>query len=98
MTYGEHLRFECEGIRKAIKWCEDQGHHVKGFLPEYVCDERKVNKWRENPEDAKVSWIPDDVDYLNDLVEKGTLVMTLGGHYDDAYAIAYARHAQKRGK
>ena len=70
-------------------------------MPDYVMDRRKIqmqldikNKRRSKSahhREFRPQQVPDDVGYLETLVEKGILVKTPPQDYDDSYCIAYAK-------
>ncbi|KAK3233456.1 hypothetical protein CYMTET_56248 [Cymbomonas tetramitiformis] len=92
---GRRKCFSCKGIQIVLEYWLQRGHKVKGFLPEYYTNHEYVGGMRaatklglaDNP-----ARIPDNIALIQDLVERGLLVLTPPQDYDDSYCIAYARN------
>eukprot|EP00826_Nyctotherus_ovalis_P038528 TRINITY_DN3613_c0_g1_i4.p1 TRINITY_DN3613_c0_g1~~TRINITY_DN3613_c0_g1_i4.p1 ORF type:complete len:668 (+),score=198.15 TRINITY_DN3613_c0_g1_i4:321-2324(+) len=94
MKYGNGT-FVCKGIEIALDFWRNKQHKVVGFMPDYLVNEREIQKLvklkEDNPTAARASKLPDDVNYLKQLHKEGVVVTTPPQDYDDSYCIEYAK-------
>ena len=91
LRHGRKQTFSCRGIMICLAYIGERfpGARVALFLPDYVLDAAKVAAKRESG--GRPAETPDDVVYLQGLVERNVLFPTPPQDYDDSYQIEYAR-------
>jgi len=65
MRHGQNSWFSCKGIELSVDFWQLNGHKVIGFLPDYLFDREKVEKFKRDYEqqDKSVSNINSSVEY-----------------------------------
>ena len=95
MRHGLNEKFSCKGIQLALNYFHGAGHDVIAFLPDYYLNFERVGELRRQARlkigNVRPSQIPDDVQILQDLVNRGFIVGTPSQDYDDSYCINYAK-------
>lgn len=79
-------KFSTKGIQLVIDYFTRNSHKVISFLPDYLFKEKDGSSYL-----AKKRTLPDDPQYLLDLVSKGLVVQSPPQDYDDSYCIQYAK-------
>ncbi|CEM02143.1 unnamed protein product [Vitrella brassicaformis CCMP3155] len=86
-------KFSVRGLQIVIEHFQGQGHRVVAFLPEYLSKFKEVGEAKRLVAMGmgSASKVPDDVKLLQQLIEKGSVVVTPPQDYDDSYCIGYAQ-------
>ncbi|MCQ2819163.1 MAG: hypothetical protein MJ252_18015 [archaeon] len=85
MRHGNQ-NFSSKGIKIAMEFFKRQGHEVLGFLPDYLFRQKDPNSVM-----AKKRVVPDDLNYLQQLVNEHLIILSPPQDYDDSYCINYAK-------
>ena len=91
LRHGRKQTFSCRGIKICLAYIGERfpGARVALFLPDYVLDAARVAAKRKSG--GRPAETPDNVAYLQGLVESNVLFPTPPQDYDDSYQIEYAR-------
>ncbi|KAK8799524.1 hypothetical protein WA158_006073 [Blastocystis sp. Blastoise] len=92
--------FSSQGLKIALNYYRSRGHKVISFIPDYYLDAKRVAEKarlvqlgfkREDGKKYQAS-IPDNLQLLRSLRDKGMLITTPSQDYDDSYCIRYAQN------
>ena len=95
IRHGHDKRFSSKGLRIAIDFWISKKHTVLVLLPDFCFNKEDAIKrqatYQFSNSMMKLKYIPDDVNLLHDLKDKGYATGIPNWNNDDSFVIEYAR-------
>ncbi|KRX00081.1 hypothetical protein PPERSA_07278 [Pseudocohnilembus persalinus] len=98
IRHGKDKRFSSQGLKAVVDFFLPKKHNVLILLPDFCFNKeqalKKTTEYEFVNASMKLKYIPDDVDLLNKLKEKGYATGIPNWNNDDSFIIEYARSKQ----